>query len=332
MLPPTNEDYIQVINQLVEQFEQQHTRPQTRGRLLTYSQRVLLGFFILMQFRTIVGFKAQRRWLETHPEEARRLGFPRLPHRTTLSRRYKQLAPYLQELMAYVGQWAEGLGEEFSSHHVDEDKSLFKARGPVWHQTDREAGVIPEGLRNLDTDASWSKSAYHGWVYGYGVHLTANQESFPKLAQVETASVSESTVLDDKESALIALAPFDITGDDGYTNLIRTARLAKAGLALITPGWRLGDGPRATAYKQFIREPDNQALLRSRKRVIEAPFDLISKLAGTTDNHKQLPVKGLRNVGPFLLLAVFLLQVTMIVNSIWQLPLRNISHMMAVFT
>ncbi len=35
-------------------------------------------------------------------------------------------------------------------------------------------GRIPEKLRHLDADATWSKSTYHGWVYGYGIHLTGN--------------------------------------------------------------------------------------------------------------------------------------------------------------
>ena len=40
------------------------------------------------------------------------------------------------------------------------DKSLFKAKGPVWHKKNRKAGIIPKGLRNIDMEASWSKSAY----------------------------------------------------------------------------------------------------------------------------------------------------------------------------
>src|SRR3989304_547985 len=94
------------------------------------------------------------------------------------------------------------------------DKSLFKAQGPVWHQADREAGRIPDKLRHLDTEATWSKSAYHGWVYGYGLHLTCNAVGFPKLIQTETASVSQSQVIDDKSPAILySLCPDTLTGD-----------------------------------------------------------------------------------------------------------------------
>jgi hypothetical protein len=57
-------------------------------------------------------------------------------------------------------------------------------------------------LRNLDRDATWSKSGYHGWVYGYSLHLSCNRAGFPKLAQVETASVDESAVFEQKKEAL----------------------------------------------------------------------------------------------------------------------------------
>lgn len=103
-------------------------------------------------------------------------------------------------------------------------------------------------------------------------------------------------------------------------------------MALITPALRSGDGPKAQAYKKLISEPENAWLLRARKTIIEPAFDLISKGAGIGQNQKQLPVKGLSKVSPFLLLSVFSVQVAMIVNSVWHLPFREISHLMVVMT
>lgn len=65
---------------------------------------------------------------------------------------------------------------------------------------------------------------------------------------------------------------------------------------------------------------------------MEPLFDLTSKVLGTTDNQKQLPIKELANVRTFLTLGVLTVQIAMIANSIWGLPLRDISHMTAVFT
>jgi hypothetical protein len=47
---------------------------------------------------------------------------------------------------------------------------------------------------------------------------------------------------------------------------------------------------------------------------------------------KQLPIQKLANVRTCLALATFTVQVAMIANSIWGLPLRNISTMAAAFT
>jgi len=86
------------------------------------------------------------------------------PDRTTLSRRYKALDDVLQDFIVFLGIYAEDLDPRLTSEDLYTDKSLFKAQGPVWHQSDRQAGRIPEKLRHLDTDGSWSTSGYHGWV------------------------------------------------------------------------------------------------------------------------------------------------------------------------
>jgi hypothetical protein len=102
----------------------------------------------------------------------------------------------VQDFIAFVGQYAEDLDPRFDSRDLYTDKSLFKAQGPVWYQSDCKAGRIPEKLRHLDTAASWGKSGYHGWVYGYGFHLTGNRAWLPKLVQVDTGAVAEGPVLD----------------------------------------------------------------------------------------------------------------------------------------
>lgn len=328
---PTFAEYVRLIYTLLEEFERQRVSSH-RGRPFTYSQKLLIVFFIVMHFRRIFCFKAQRRWLENHKKQAKEIGFESIPHRTTLSRRYKRLYKVIQGFIAFLGRWAEGLDEAFNSHTLYEDKSLFKAQGPVWHRSDQKAGRIPEGLRNLDTDASWCKSGYHGWVYGYGLHATCNRQSFPKLAQVETGSVSESQVIDQKATQILQLEPNDLVGDDSYTKYTRIRTWARAGVALLVPALKWVKGRYAQAYHRFIEQPENAELLASRGTAVEPLFDLVSKVLGTTDNQKQLPIKGLANVRTFLTLGVLTVQIAMIANSIWGLPLHDISHMAAVFT
>src|SRR5262245_61982658 len=190
MNKPSFADYVQIICTLFDQFEQ-HRRTQQGakiGKPYSYSEKLMIVFFVVMQFRRIFKFKTQHRWLAEHPERWEALGFRALPHRTTLSRRYKSLYETLPPFIEFLAQFARQLDELFSQAHLVEDKSLFKALGPVWHQSDRQAGRIPAKLRHLDSQASWGKSGYQGWVYGYGLHLTCNQAAFPHFVEVTTAS------------------------------------------------------------------------------------------------------------------------------------------------
>lgn len=51
---------------------------------------------------------------------------------------------------------------------ISADKMMVRAAGPVWHRKQQKQGIIPKGLRGLDTDATWSYSRSDGWVYGHG--------------------------------------------------------------------------------------------------------------------------------------------------------------------
>lgn len=45
---------------------------------------------------------------------------------------------------------------------------MLRSKGPVWHKKQKDKGIIPEGLRGIDKQATWSKSNADGWVYGHG--------------------------------------------------------------------------------------------------------------------------------------------------------------------
>jgi hypothetical protein len=333
MVTPTFADYVQLLCTLFERFRQQPAAQSHRGHPFVYLHKALIVFFIVMQQQHIFRFKAQRRWLEQHPELRSPIGLASIPDRTTLSRRYKALYPVVQDFIVFLGQYAEDLAPYFDSQHLYADKSLFKAQGPVWHQSDRQAGRVPEKLRHLDTDATWGKSGYHGWVYGYGLHLTCNRAGFPKLVQVETAAVSESQVIEAQADRLLyELTPDTLTADNRYTQATRIRQWAHQEVALLTPAVKWVKGRYATAYHRFIQQPANTHLLNGRRTAIEPMLDLVAKVLGTTARQKQLPIQKLANVRTCLALATLTIQVAMIANSIWGLPLRNISAIAAAFT
>ena len=229
-LKPKLTDYVSVIMQLFERFMQHPIdKPGVKQtKSLTYSTHSFIIFFMLMQFRSIYAFKAQRRWLTHHPEMLQMLGW--------------------------------------------------------------------------------------------------------QLMTVQSASVSESWAIDKKASDMLThLSPETLTADDAYTQAGRIRRWAKAQVALITPAFRWTKGRYARAYHRFINQPKQQRHLSKRRSSVEPLFDLIAKVIGTSTQQKQLPVSGLFNVRCCLAIGVLSVQIAMIINAIWDLPTRNVSHMAAVF-
>jgi len=270
------------------------------------------------------------RWLLNHKQEAQLLGFHTIPTRRTLSRRYKALYEVIKQFVRFISGCSSSLGEEFQTEVIYEDKSLFKARGPVWHKKDMQANQIPENLRDLDTDATWSKSAYHGWVFGYGLHTTCTSSGFPVLVEADTASVSENEVIERKEEDILSMNTGYVVTDDGYTDFQKVKAYARKGLLLVTPALRVKSAE-GESYRQLVKQYTSGLPIKARKTVIEPVFDLISRLLGTTGNHKQLPIKGRLNVRSFLALGVVLAQLALLMNSIYGLSFHDISHMLSVF-
>ena len=332
-MEPTFNDYVALIYNRFEAFAQSSDEVVKLGKPYTYQNQNMIVFFMWMQFKKIYKFKTGWRWLKQHPDSLPVLGWESIPDRSTISRRYKALYAVVQAFSAFLGQDSEPLGAEMSTKHLNEDQSLFKAEGSVWHQSDRKEGRIPEKLRNLDTDATWKKSAYHGWVYGYGIHLTSTQAGFPVLMEVETASFSEKEAIERKEETLLKqIKPDTLCGDDAYTKAMRIRNWVKQAVILVTPALRWRNGKYAKAYRQFIKtQTDIVQILKKRKTAIEPIFDLIAQLLGTSGKQKQIFRQGRKNVRTHLGLGVLSLQIAMIANSIWNLPFRTISHIKGVF-
>lgn len=325
--------YITFFTKRYEDFEKvsNSTKNVCKGRPKVYIDRSLIVFFAIMMMKKTHHFKAQHDFLCEHSAYVSMLKFKSIPSRTTLSRRYKQIAPKLDAFIEYLGDLNVSLDIQTPQDVVYTDKSLYKAQGSVWHQKHRKMNHIPEGLRALDTDASWSTSKYRGWVYGYGLHLTTTANGFPRFACVYTASVSEKTGLDQKIDALLDRNIRYIVADAGYTDFVRIQTHAQNGLFLLTPITG-AKNDKKLAYLQAIEtSPELQPYQEKRKTAIEPVFSLLSELTGTDNNQKQLPVSRIENVRTFLLLSIVLLQIAMLINSIWNLPSREVSRMITLF-
>jgi hypothetical protein len=330
---PTLTDYAHLIITLFDKFVQTNSVVLKYQNLCTYKYREMILFFMIMQFRRIYQFKTQYDWLVAHPEIQELLDFERVPHRTTLSRQFKKLGDIVSDFVAFVGDEVADMDEAFANNHLAEDKSLFKADGAVWHQSDRKEGRIPAKLRCLDTDATWGKSNYQGWVYGYGLHITCTEAAFPKMVCVTTAAIADGDILDQKADFILnQIQPASLTADDRYTKAMRIRNWVKQGALLLTPALRWVNGRYAQAYHQLLAEPDVQERFKKRNTSVEPLFDLIAKVIGVTGRQKQLPIPKFVNVRTVLALGTLTVQIAMIMNSILGLPLRKISPIKAAFS
>ena len=91
-------------------------------------------------------------------------------------------------------------------------------------------------------------------MYGYSLHLSCNRAGFPKLVQVETASLDESLVVEQKKEALFAFHPEAVVGDNAYFKAMRVRQWAAQGVILVSPAATWKNGKYAEAYHRFLEQ------------------------------------------------------------------------------
>src|SRR5947209_2177834 len=69
--------------------------------------------------------------------------------------------------------------------------ALGTVRASGSHRLDRAAGVVPH--TSIGTEAHWTKSGWHGWVYGWKLHLVSTVASVwtPLAAELTPANVAD---------------------------------------------------------------------------------------------------------------------------------------------
>jgi hypothetical protein len=285
------------------------------GGEYVYQQSAFILFFIIMMIKKVHKKKAMARYAKAHFAE---FGWEKAPSRQTIRRRFKQLPLVLQWLMPEVAIAAGDLDERFKFRFGFIDKTIFRALGGLWHKKDIKIGRVPHP--GIDTDASWGKSAYHGWRFGYGLHMIVNKFRFPLAVSVTTAKVKDETQVTGmarqlKNQLLV------LVGDKGY-QAIRVV-------------WQVWQGHQVflltnAVYKTFSKYKDwyNQTLERmdfnwlyfQRKPSVEPAFSLVKELFDLK-GQSQLPYKGLNMVVPYLMITAITVQLMMIYNAIHEYPL-----------
>lgn len=282
---------------------------------------------------------AQYRFVQQHAEMIKRLlALERIPARSSFFARYQQVDPVVQKGIELQGRAA--LREHVADARVvAADKSLMRARGPEWNQKDRKRKRVPKYLHGLDREATWGKSDYHGWTYGYSyeVVVTATKDSviLPLLASVDVGSTNEHKSVVDK---LDRLPPStrEVLIDPGYdsNDLADQVELDKhenpTGRHYVCPpqkgyvseiperGRRERQRQRRVKRLAFLRSRRGRKLYARRKETVE-PFNGTFKAMFELEDHVWL--RGLRNNRTEVLTAIFAYQ--LLVRYHWKQGRRN---------
>ena len=117
----------------------------------------------------------------------------RFPTRRTWERRLAALPSTLPARIGCLGRHLVELLDPWAAggRAVAIDSTVLHARGGVWHKKHRDAGVVPH--TSIDTEAHWTKSGWHGWVYGWKLHLVTTVAAvwIPLAAELTPANTAD---------------------------------------------------------------------------------------------------------------------------------------------
>lgn len=125
-----------------------------------------------------------------------------------------------------------------------------------------------------------------------------------------------------KKDALFTFYPESVVGDNAYFKAMRVRQSAAQGVILVSPATNWKNGWYVETYHHFLEQDPVDSWQKCRKAAIESMFDLFSKVLGTANNHKQLPVQWLAKVRLFLCLGVLVVQIAKVLNSTMCLDCR----------
>ena len=275
-----------------------------RGKPPTYSEKLLLKALLIMIVRHVYTAHGLLQLLAQDDPTVRALRSlleenGRLPHRRTWERRLAQLPARLPALIGVFGVQLVTLLRPWQQQGraVAVDSTMLRTGGGSWHQKDRKNGVIPHS--SIDTEAGWSKSGYHGWWYGWKLHLAVSVGSLwiPLAAELTRANVGDNVLSPQLLAPLSAEIRF-VLGDTHYNDPVVRETCEQRGFSLVAT--RRGTRPHTDGGVEVRR-----LFHRLRSQSIEPFNGLFKEFFGW---RKHLPVTGLVKSQLFALGAILVYQ------------------------
>lgn len=313
---PTDPDaLLSLVHRVKENYQAPSPEPPKRGKKRDFSAlSFLLLAAVAVTLRTFSNTELHK-LLKKDARLRQALGFQRVPHRTSIGRRLAGLVPEAEQQIALLGQVivAEVKPEPKQSEVSAIDGRMYQAQGPKWHKKDRNDGLVPLGLRNVDTESKWSKSGYRGWVQGY--RLVLQGLAFPAPVPIFAAWRPNNEY--EANIAIEALLAGHLTvtdvllGDETFGGGLFPYLYEEAG------GWVLS--PQQLPEERRSWKDD---LYDYRKETIELLFQRIIQAADL----KECQVKGEGRNGAFVLANVWLYQICFLTDYREGKPLAQIKE------
>jgi hypothetical protein len=278
-----------------------------RGRPVVYSPRLFLKAVLIMLVRHIHTPTNLLAVLEQPTPEMQHLRAllaenDRWPSRRTWERRLAGLPETLPTQVACLGRYLLELVQPWRGEGkaVAIDSTVLRARGGVWHKKDREADRVPH--TSIDTEAHWTKSGWHGWVYGWKLHLVTTVAAVwvPVAAVLTPANEADNEVAPRLLRELPAEVRY-LLGDQHY-NAPNVRELCERRDCLVIAS-QPGKYPHRDTGAEVRR-----VFHQLRSHAIE---NFNEQFKGIFDVHGSVPTKGLRNTQRFALGAILLYQLTL---------------------
>jgi hypothetical protein len=289
-----------------------------RGRPKVYSNRLLLKALVIMIVRHLHKVHELLSVLEEPNAEMQALRTllvqdGRFPTRRTWERRLKAMPDTLPEHIGYLGRYLVALIQPWATcgRAVALDSTVLRANGGVWHKKDREKGIVPH--TTIDTEAHWTKSGWHGWVYGWKLHLATVVAAawIPLAAELTPANEADNVVAPVLLREIPPEARF-VLGDLHYNAPNVRQICERDGQILVTP-----------QYGPYPHTDDGVAVrLIFHKLRSLAMENFNEHFKGIFDGHGQVPSRGLINTRRFVLGAIFVYQLALLYRFEHGLDLR----------
>src|SRR5438094_797589 len=171
-----------------------------RGRPVVYSDRLFLKALVVMLLRRLPNVHLLYTVvLQPTPEMAAvRAALAEQGHfpcRRTFERRLERLPTTLPAQIGVLGRCLVAQLEPWRDcgRAVGADSTALRANGGVWHVKQRRQHLYPH--TSIDPAADWTKSGWHGWLYGWKLHLviTIARVWIPVAASLTRANVHDGT-------------------------------------------------------------------------------------------------------------------------------------------